>query len=84
MGAGSAFEPDFALRNARAEDGCLLCPDGLTGVAPTGEIQRVLGPEDDPGRAVRELVALANRAGGPDNVTCVVAHVAEQKALTSV
>ncbi|MBA6434881.1 MerR family transcriptional regulator [Streptomyces sp. GMR22] len=83
VGAGSAFEPDFALRDARAEDRYLLCSDGLTGVVPTEEIQRVLASEDDPGRAVRELVALANRAGGPDNVTCVVAHVAEQAVLTS-
>ncbi|MBP8531818.1 MerR family transcriptional regulator [Streptomyces sp. MK37H] len=83
VGAGSAFEPDFALRDARAEDRYLLCSDGLTGVVPTEEIQRVLASEDDPGRAVRDLVALANRAGGPDNVTCVVAHVAEQAAPTS-
>ncbi|MGV9847556.1 MerR family transcriptional regulator [Streptomyces sp. NPDC003442] len=83
VGAGSAFEPDFALRDARAEDRYLLCSDGLTGVVPTQEIQRVLGSEDDPGRAVRELVALAIHAGGPDNVTCVVAHVAEQAVLTS-
>ncbi|GAA2314598.1 MerR family transcriptional regulator [Streptomyces violaceusniger] len=83
VGAGSAFEPDFALRDARAEDRYLLCSDGLTGVVPTEEIQRVLASEDDPGRAVRELVALANRAGGPDNVTCVVAHVAEQAVLAS-
>ncbi|EXU67958.1 regulatory protein [Streptomyces sp. PRh5] len=83
VGGGSAFEPDFALRDARAGDRCLLCSDGLTGVVPTEEIQRVLASEDDPGRAVRELVALANRAGGPDNVTCVVAHVAERTALTA-
>ncbi|MFD5655323.1 hypothetical protein ACFWIU_38420, partial [Streptomyces sp. NPDC127039] len=28
-----------------------------------------------PGAAVRELVALANGSGGPDNVSCVVADV---------
>ncbi|MBU3867685.1 MerR family transcriptional regulator [Streptomyces sp. 4503] len=83
VGGGSAFEPDFALRDARAQDRYLLCSDGLTGVVPAGEIRRVLGSEDDPGTAVRQLVALANRAGGPDNVTCVVAHVAERRALTS-
>ncbi|MGK3109153.1 MULTISPECIES: MerR family transcriptional regulator [Streptomyces] len=83
MGGGSAFEPDFALRDARAEDRYLLCSDGLTGVVPAEEIRRVLASEDDPGTAVRQLVALANRAGGPDNVTCVVAHVAEQRTLTS-
>lgn len=83
MGGGSAFEPDFALRDARAEDRYLLCSDGLTGVVPAEEIRRVLASEDDPGTAVRQLVALANRAGGPDNVTCVVAHVVERRTLTS-
>ncbi|BBJ38221.1 hypothetical protein SSPO_009390 [Streptomyces antimycoticus] len=83
MGGGSAFEPDFALRDARAEDRYLLCSDGLTGVVPAEAIRHVLASEDDPGTAVRQLVALANRAGGPDNVTCVVAHVAERRALTS-
>jgi protein phosphatase len=35
----------------------------------------VLAAPGEPGRAVRELVALANGSGGPDNVSCVVADV---------
>ncbi|MEU4893246.1 MerR family transcriptional regulator [Streptomyces sp. NPDC044780] len=79
VGGDAAFEPDLALRDARAGDRYLLCSDGLTKVVPAEEIQHVLASEADPGGAVRELVALAIRAGGPDNVTCAVAHVLEQR-----
>ncbi|QKV96890.1 MerR family transcriptional regulator [Streptomyces sp. NA02950] len=81
VGGGAEFEPDLALRDARDGDRYLLCSDGLSGVVPTEEIRRVLVAESDPGRSVRKLVALAHRAGGPDNVTCVVAHVEERRAL---
>ncbi|MET7935857.1 MerR family transcriptional regulator [Streptomyces sp. NPDC005322] len=81
VGGGSAFEPDLGLREARAKDRCLLCSDGLTGVVASEEIRRVLASETDPGRAVRTLIDLAIRAGGPDNVTCVVAHVEERRTL---
>lgn len=32
---------------------------------------------DDPEQAVRQLIDLANRGGGPDNITCVVADVVD-------
>ncbi|MFD9567369.1 hypothetical protein [Streptomyces sp. NPDC059994] len=41
------------------------------------EIHRVLCEAREPEQAVRELVALANGLGGPDNVSCVVADVVE-------
>ncbi|MEU0840585.1 MerR family transcriptional regulator [Streptomyces sp. NPDC005962] len=77
MGGGAAFEPDLALRDALAGDRYLLCSDGLSGVVPAEEIRRVLASVADPGDAALELIALANRAGGPDNVTCGVAHVVD-------
>ncbi len=77
VGGGSAFEPDLALRDALAGDRYLLCSDGLSGVVAAEEIRRVLGSVADPGEAALELIALANRAGGPDNVTCGVAHVVD-------
>ncbi|MFI0777538.1 MerR family transcriptional regulator [Streptomyces sp. NPDC021212] len=81
MGGGSAFEPDLVLRDASAGDRYLLCSDGLSGVVATEEIRRVLGSVADPGEAALELIALANRAGGPDNVTCGVAHVVDGAEL---
>jgi protein phosphatase len=44
---------------------------------PSEEIHRVLSGTVQPDQAVHELVVLANGAGGPDNVSCVVADVVE-------
>ncbi|MET9534521.1 MerR family transcriptional regulator [Streptomyces sp. NPDC006649] len=70
---------DLRLRDARAGDRYLLCSDGLSAVVPAGDIQQTVTAAGDPDAAVRELVALANRSGGPDNVSCVVADVLEQQ-----
>ncbi|MFI1855416.1 MerR family transcriptional regulator [Streptomyces sp. NPDC020480] len=68
---------DIRLHDARPRDRYLLCSDGLSAVVPTEDIRGVVTSARDPEGAVRELVALANRAGGPDNVSCVVADVLE-------
>ncbi|MFC7937323.1 MerR family transcriptional regulator [Streptomyces sp. NPDC057387] len=75
LGRGADATADLRLHDARDGDRYLLCSDGLPTVVPDGEIQRVLTGAAEPERAVRELVALANGAGGPDNVSCVVADV---------
>ncbi|MGW3246948.1 MerR family transcriptional regulator [Streptomyces sp. NPDC001070] len=72
--------PDLRLHDPRPGDRYLLCTDGLSTVVPDDELRRVLGSGAAPGQAVRELVALANAAGGPDNVSCVVADVRERSA----
>lgn len=58
------FEPDSAL---------LLCSDGLSDQVTSAEILRVVERgAGDPGAAVRELIAAANRAGGKDNVSAII------------
>jgi PPM family protein phosphatase len=74
-GAGAA--PDIGMRDVQVDDRYLLCSDGLSGVLPTEELHRVVSTVADPEDAVRDLVAAANRSGGPDNVSCVVADVIE-------
>jgi PPM family protein phosphatase len=71
------------LHDARPGDRYLLCSDGLSAVVPTADIRDVLLTTSDPDRAVRELVAMANGAGGPDNVSCVVADVLEPLELNA-
>ncbi|WP_329134906.1 MerR family transcriptional regulator [Streptomyces sp. NBC_01476] len=66
---------DIRLQDAEAGDRYLLCSDGLSTVVPEDDLGRVVRTAADPDGAVRELVALANRSGGPDNVSCVVADV---------
>jgi protein phosphatase len=68
---------DLSVREVRVGDRYLVCSDGLTG--PVGSLdtlrEALLLP--DPQEAVDRLVQLALRGGGPDNVTVVVADVAD-------
>ncbi|MEV5198750.1 MerR family transcriptional regulator [Streptomyces sp. NPDC053720] len=77
LGQGADGTPDVRLHDARQEDRYLLCSDGLSAVVPTEEIHRVLTDTGEPEQAARELIALANGSGGPDNTSCVVADVME-------
>ncbi|WP_051712563.1 PP2C family protein-serine/threonine phosphatase [Spirillospora albida] len=70
-------DPDLSLREAQVGDRYLLCSDGLSGVVTAETIFQVLTDVPDPEQAVRQLIDLANRGGGPDNITCVVADVVE-------
>ncbi|UXY19619.1 MerR family transcriptional regulator [Streptomyces cynarae] len=69
--------PDLRLHDALPGDRYLLCSDGLSGVVPDEEIRTALTSASAPDEAVRALVGAANAAGGPDNVSCVVAEVVE-------
>ncbi|WP_328871164.1 MerR family transcriptional regulator [Streptomyces sp. NBC_00287] len=69
--------PDLRLQDAAPGDRYLLCSDGLSTVVPDARIRDVLTAASDPDSAVRSLIAAANEAGGPDNVSCVVADVVE-------
>lgn len=79
LGPGAATTPDVRLHDAEPGDRYLLCSDGLSPVVPAEDIRRVLTEIGEPEQAVRELVALANASGGPDNVSCVVADVLERR-----
>ncbi|MFI6514578.1 Stp1/IreP family PP2C-type Ser/Thr phosphatase [Spirillospora sp. NPDC050679] len=70
-------DPDLSLREAQVGDRYLLCSDGLSGVVTAETIFQVLTDTAEPEQAVRQLIDLANRGGGPDNITCVVADVVE-------
>jgi protein phosphatase len=57
-----------------AGDVVLLCTDGLTDMVDDDRIAAALAPEAEPRSACERLVALANEAGGRDNITAVVAR----------
>jgi PPM family protein phosphatase len=57
-----------------AGDAAVLCTDGLTNMVPDEVIAETLRAEPDPERACGRLVALANEAGGRDNITVVIAR----------
>lgn len=72
--------PDLRLHDVRPGDRYLLCSDGLSTVVPDEGIERLLASAPGPDAAVRALIGAANDAGGPDNVSCVVADVVEAAA----
>ncbi|HEY0561447.1 MAG TPA: Stp1/IreP family PP2C-type Ser/Thr phosphatase [Frankiaceae bacterium] len=74
-------ELDLSVREVRAGDRYLLCTDGLHGVVGPQTIAEVMElPE--PQQVVDTLVELALSAGGPDNVTVIVADVVDVAQAT--
>ncbi|MFD9512162.1 MerR family transcriptional regulator [Streptomyces mirabilis] len=76
-GAADTVVPDLRLCDALPGDRYLLCSDGLSTVVAEEELRRLLGSAPAPDAAVRSLVEAAIDGGAPDNVSCVVAEVAE-------
>lgn len=75
--------PDLAAREVRSGDRYLLCSDGLSGVLAAGVMRDVLTSTRDAGKAVSELIDLANGAGGPDNITVAVVDVGAEGGRVS-
>ena len=73
-------EPDLSIREVRAGDRYMLCSDGLSDVVTEQTLHKTLVTFTDPDDAVIQLVELAIRSGGPDNITCIVADVIDAAA----
>jgi hypothetical protein len=56
-------------------DRLLVCSDGLTCVCSDEEIAPVVADGNDLSRIATALIDMANVAGGPDNITAVLARV---------
>jgi PPM family protein phosphatase len=68
-------EPDLSILEVRVGDRYMLCSDGLSDVVTEQTLHKTLVTFADPDDAVIQLVELAIRSGGPDNITCIVADV---------
>jgi protein phosphatase len=76
---GTDPDVDVDAFSIEAEDGdvLLICSDGLTDMVEDEGILDVLyRHRDDLDRAVKSLVAAANRGGGEDNITAIAFRVA--------
>jgi len=74
LGVTPEVEVAVQRQPVRPGDRFMLCSDGLWGEVRSPEISEIMAHSDAPA-AVRELVDLANRNGGSDNVTVMVAIV---------
>jgi protein phosphatase len=76
LGPSDHIEPHITSRTVNPGDQVLLCSDGLTDLVAEREIAAILMAAD-PQSACEGLVEAANRAGGIDNITVVVAKTAD-------
>jgi PPM family protein phosphatase len=75
---GDPVEPAYSTMTPRHGDRWLLCSDGLSNVVREETIAEVLAGVPDRADAAHRLVDLARRAGGPDNITVIVADLVEE------
>ncbi|MFE7130272.1 PP2C family protein-serine/threonine phosphatase [Streptomyces sp. NPDC057638] len=75
LGSGDHVEPDLSVREVRVGDRYLICSDGLSGVVSHQTLEETLASYQGPQETVQNLIQLALRGGGPDNITCIVADV---------
>jgi protein phosphatase len=73
----SVAEPDLSVHDSQVGDRYLLCSDGLSGVVSDEMLRETMATVDDPEGVTRQLIDLALRGGGPDNITCIVADVVD-------
>ncbi|MBS2962072.1 protein phosphatase 2C domain-containing protein [Actinocrinis puniceicyclus] len=74
-GRGQVADADILMADVQAGDRLMLCSDGLSSFVSFDTLESTLAGYADPHQAAESLIQLALRAGGPDNVTCIVADV---------
>jgi PPM family protein phosphatase len=74
VGQGEPLEPDINTFPLPHPGFLMLCTDGLWGVLPEIEIYRIINNAANPSLACHDLVEAANAAGGPDNISVILAY----------
>jgi protein phosphatase len=75
LGQGEPFSPDISTSPIPQNGYLLICSDGLWGVIPEEQISRIIFEAANPQEACAAMVAAANEAGGPDNITAILVHL---------
>jgi serine/threonine protein phosphatase PrpC len=75
LGMRDTVQVDVHVDAPRMGDVYVLCSDGLSGMVPDEQIAEVAGSEKDLDGICEELIALANRNGGLDNVTVIAIRI---------
>lgn len=75
VGSKPEIDPTLTSKAFQIGDSYLLCTDGLWGPVKDTAIADILRSTDDLDAACQMLVDAANDAGGPDNITALIARV---------
>ncbi len=81
LGIEKRVEPAITLATLQKGQTYLLCSDGLTDAVSDDQIARLLGGQHDKLEdCASELIEVANRNGGPDNISVILTRVLENGA----
>lgn len=86
IGTDDDVEIDVRILEWDQEDLLLLCSDGLTNRVSESDLHQITTNEETLDAAADHLIALANEAGGEDNITLVLCdfrHIADREEEAS-
>lgn len=75
IGQGETLESDVVTTPFPMGGYLLICSDGLWGLVPDDEMRRIVYEAPTIQSACQNLVAAANTAGGPDNISVILAQL---------
>jgi serine/threonine protein phosphatase PrpC len=75
LGQGEVLEPDIFTIPFPQPGYLLLCSDGLWGVLPEDDLSKLVLSSPNLHTACQSLVAAANNAGGPDNISAILVQL---------
>ena len=75
VGQGDGLEVDVESHRLPPGGSLLLCSDGLWGLVPNDRMQTLIRQAPSLQAACEAMVAAANAAGGPDNITAVMVQL---------
>lgn len=75
LGQGEVLEPDIFTVPFPSNGCMMMCSDGLWGVVAEQDIIRMVREAPNLPRACQSLVSAANAAGGPDNISVILAQM---------
>ena len=75
LGQGEGFKVDLGKLKLNEATVFMLCSDGLWGLVDQNNLARYLRPGRQNAETASRLVALANEAGGTDNISAIVIAV---------
>jgi len=79
IGVVPDVHPDIDELELADGDVLILCSDGLTNMVSDQEILGMVSETSDPFDATARMVQLANKNGGRDNITAVVAYISKRR-----
>jgi protein phosphatase len=75
LAGGDDPEVDVAPVDAAPGDLLMICSDGLSGVVTNETCQAIIAAAPSLEAACESLIAAANKAGGPDNITVALLKI---------